>query len=84
MCQKCGSLLATVQQPVVLGGTNLKLMQMGQAVVNSEDRSVSCKNCDSTKHIHRVPVPYVWKLLVSELAAMNIKVTMDIRSIRGR
>jgi len=40
-----------------------------------------CKACDSSDHVELLPFPYVFRYLVAELAAMNIKTSMDIERI---
>lgn len=37
-----------------------------------------CRLCDTSKYVERVAVPYVFKYLVSELAAMNISIKCHI------
>ena len=37
-----------------------------------------CRLCDTSKFVERVAVPYVFKYLVSELAAMNISIKCHI------
>jgi DNA-directed RNA polymerase I subunit RPA2 len=40
---------------------------------------VICPVCDrSSKYIERVAMPYVFRYLATELAAMNIKVCLDM------
>ncbi len=40
---------------------------------------VTCSTCMSSHTITRVALPFVLKYLVTELAAMNIKCTFDLR-----
>lgn len=40
---------------------------------------VVCRTCDSSHTITRVALPFVLKYLVTELAAMNIKCTFDLK-----
>jgi DNA-directed RNA polymerase I subunit RPA2 len=41
--------------------------------------TVICPVCDkSTRHIERVAMPYVFKYLATELACMNIKVSLQL------
>lgn len=84
ICAKCGSLLSTLHKPAILSKEDHRLLELGQTGVEGELGDPYCLFCKSGKDIHRVPVPYVWKLLVSELAAMNIKVTMDVQASAGR
>ena len=41
--------------------------------------NVTCRTCNSSHTITRVALPFVLKYLVTELAAMNIKVTFDLK-----
>jgi len=41
---------------------------------------VKCKNCDSNKGITLVAIPYVYNYLANELAAMNIRMTLDVKT----
>jgi DNA-directed RNA polymerase beta subunit len=41
---------------------------------------VVCQLCDgASKHIERVAMPYVFKYLAAELAAMNIRVSVGLK-----
>ena len=40
---------------------------------------VICRACNSSHTITRVALPFVLKYLVTELAAMNIKCTFDLK-----
>ena len=40
---------------------------------------VTCRTCMSSHTITRIALPFVLKYLVTELAAMNIKCTFDLR-----
>ena len=42
-------------------------------------KKVVCRVCETNKGIVRIAVPYVFKYLVAELGAMNIKVTLDVK-----
>ena len=45
----------------------------------SSTARVICPVCDgSGRHMERVAMPYVFKYLATELAAMNIKVSLDV------
>lgn len=46
----------------------------------SSTARVICPVCDnSSRHIERVAMPYVFKYLATELACMNIKVSLDVK-----
>ena len=40
-----------------------------------------CHVCKTSTTCHAIPMPYVTRYLVNELAAMNIKVTFDVEKI---
>ena len=40
-----------------------------------------CHVCKTSTTCHLVPMPYVTRYLVNELAAMNIKVAFDVEKI---
>ncbi len=40
---------------------------------------VTCRNCETGKHVRRVALPFVFRYLAVELAAMNIKCTMGVK-----
>ena len=60
--------------PHVGSGVHASVMAGGSA---SKGRTV-CRVCDTSKYVERVAVPYVFKYLVSELTAMNIRCSMDL------
>lgn len=74
VCSKCGSLLST--QRLAMGAN--AVAGAGGAQDPRAGRTV-CRVCDSTRNVERVAVPYVFKYLLSELAAMNIRVSLDIK-----
>ena len=41
--------------------------------------AMRCVQCGTGRHLQRVALPYVFRHLVTELAAMNIKCTLDVR-----
>lgn len=46
---------------------------------SSSNKSVICRTCETHKYIKTVPLPFVFKYLVAELTAMNIKVMLDVK-----
>jgi len=67
VCRLCGSL--TSPTPVnVVNDDYVK-----------EKGSVVCRKCESGKGCSRIAVPYVFVYLVNELAAMNIRITLDVK-----
>ena len=75
VCSKCGLLVSTHNVPHVGSGVHASMRADGAA---SRGRTV-CRVCDTSKYVERVAVPYVFKYLVSELAAMNIRCSLEIR-----
>jgi len=68
LCEKCGSLLSPV----------LKL----PSTVDIHKSSIEhwmCLTCKTSDHMVLVDIPFVYRYLVNELAAMNIKTTMKIK-----
>jgi DNA-directed RNA polymerase I subunit RPA2 len=77
VCRSCGSMLSlshqkdTAERLLGLGG--------GVAVGREGQRHVVCVDCGKGKgRPERVAMPYVFKYLVTELAMMNIKVTLEV------
>jgi DNA-directed RNA polymerase I subunit RPA2 len=78
VCASCGSLLAPLTKPHAAASA---LSGAAAAAGRHADAGrVVCPVCDnSSKHIERVAMPYVFKYLATELAAMNIKVEVDVQ-----
>lgn len=79
VCTHCGSILSPVAKPPAVSG----LAQGMMAAVSTSTHSspaVICRMCDgASSGIERVAMPYVFKYLAAELAAMNIKVTVEVK-----
>jgi DNA-directed RNA polymerase I subunit RPA2 len=66
-----------VAKPPAVSGLSQGLMA---GFTQSSSHSVICRICDnSSTGIERVAMPYVFRYLAAELAAMNIKVTVGIK-----
>lgn len=63
VCRLCGSILA----PISTAPTSV-----------SGRRQVTCKSCETSKGIEVIPIPYVFRYLVTELLAMNIKLVLRV------
>jgi DNA-directed RNA polymerase beta subunit len=79
VCASCGSMLALRHRQ----GTAERLLGAGGGVaVAREDagaRDVTCGACGEGRgRPERVAMPYVFKYLVTELAVMNVKVTLGV------
>jgi len=87
VCGKCGSLVAPLNKPHAAANamaTGLgPVATAAMAAMAAEGGGgmagrVVCPVCDnSSHHISRVAMPYVFKYLATELAAMNIKLSID-------
>ncbi|KAK3278530.1 hypothetical protein CYMTET_13534 [Cymbomonas tetramitiformis] len=73
VCSTCGSLLA----PTVVG-TGISLSNLA-AADGSRGTAIVCRLCDSPKGVEKVALPYVFKYLASELAAMNIRISLTLK-----
>ncbi|XP_048579318.1 DNA-directed RNA polymerase I subunit RPA2-like [Nematostella vectensis] len=72
VCTQCGSLLSPLlDKPPV---------ELAAAAAHSERRWY-CKPCESSEHIELLAFPYVFRYLVAELAAMNIKTSLEIKKV---
>lgn len=71
VCSKCGSLLST------LAGASPADGEDGSSG-NAPRGRVFCGSCRSSCHIEAVALPYVFRYLSTELAAMNIKLQLQI------
>ena len=77
VCTKCHSLLSTMAADGLgsargsgAGGSMGGLGKSGRVV---------CRICDSTEGCQRVTIPYVFRYLANELAAMNMRLSLDVR-----
>lgn len=80
VCSECGSVLTSslIQLPK---------KRAVQAILNlppaREPKKVTCLACRSSKGMETVAMPYVFKYLAAELAAMNIKMTLKLSNGAG-
>lgn len=81
VCTSCGSIVAPLNRPhAASDATQGFLMASLDGNRPGAAGKVVCPLCDgSSRHIQRVALPYVFKYLVTELAAMNIKVSLDVK-----
>ena len=68
MCRKCGSILSPV----------LEKPQKSSALSHIQPEW-KCRLCEDGGQIDIISVPYVFRYLVAELAAVNIKVKLETR-----
>ena len=69
VCTLCGSLLTPT--PVA------NIIQYN----NKQKIKVLCRSCNTDKGCATVAIPYVFMYMVNELAAMNIKLTVDVKQM---
>ncbi len=75
---RCGSLLSPLTQAPAVQGAAFAGLAAG--VAGPAAAKVVCRLCGGgARHIERVGMPFVFKYLATELAAMNIKVAVTLR-----
>lgn len=65
VCKRCGSLLSPLATRPQPGGDRRK--------------DYMCRICNTRKTCAAVALPYVFRYLANELAAMNIRLTLDVQ-----
>jgi DNA-directed RNA polymerase I subunit RPA2 len=84
ICSHCGSLLAPAATLRVAGvgpgggGGSAAAGGLGGSSHNAGLGKVVCRVCNTGSGIERVALPFVFKYLASELAAMNIRIGLEI------
>lgn len=82
VCTSCGSILAPLNKPhagTPAGGPGGMMAAVDGAQGRNTGRVV-CKVCSgSSACVERVAMPYVFKFLATELAAMNIKTVVEVQ-----
>ncbi|KAL4534291.1 hypothetical protein Ndes2437B_g03575 [Nannochloris sp. 'desiccata'] len=79
VCANCGLLVSTVTVPHAASDTTGYHATRGTDTGGGTRGTVMCKLCDTGKYVERVALPFVFKYLVSELAAMNIRCSLDVK-----
>nr|POE55406.1 dna-directed rna polymerase i subunit 2 [Quercus suber] len=81
VCTLCGSILATtsIQQQKQIQ----KPKKFGGLPPARPPKKVICHACQSSKGMETVAMPYVFRYLAAELAAMNIKMTLQLSNAAG-
>eukprot|EP00455_Lapot_gusevi_P048694 TRINITY_DN677_c0_g1_i4.p1 TRINITY_DN677_c0_g1~~TRINITY_DN677_c0_g1_i4.p1 ORF type:complete len:237 (+),score=70.72 TRINITY_DN677_c0_g1_i4:64-774(+) len=69
VCGDCGSLLSPVT-------VRIQESEIGSGRSKSK---LVCRNCPTGKNVSNIAVPYIFLYLTNELAAMNIRVTLDVK-----
>ncbi|KAI8546005.1 hypothetical protein RHMOL_Rhmol07G0082000 [Rhododendron molle] len=79
VCSLCGSILTTsIIQPQKRAVREIGGLPPGRA-----PKKVICTACQSSKGMQTVAMPYVFRYLAAELAAMNIKMTLQLSNGAG-
>ena len=69
VCSLCGSILSPYTVPSdAFSGSMLS------------EHNIQCRSCDSDRGIQVITIPYVFRYLVTELMAMNIRVNLHIKN----
>jgi DNA-directed RNA polymerase I subunit RPA2 len=81
VCAECGSLLSPVAtKPLAAAGAMGAQMLAPMLDGRGAGTRVVCRICETGKSIERVALPYVFKYLVTELAAMNIRCSLTLQA----
>ncbi|KAL4221906.1 DNA-directed RNA polymerase I subunit RPA2 [Mactra antiquata] len=70
ICTKCGSLLSVYME---------KKANSAFAASSEKSQQWSCLQCKSGSHIEVISIPYVFRYLAAELAAVNIRLDLDVK-----
>jgi DNA-directed RNA polymerase I subunit RPA2 len=76
VCANCGLLVSTITVPFTASDTTATGVAADAAGAKG---AVACRLCGTGRYVERVALPFVFKYLVSELAAMNIRCSLDIK-----
>ncbi|KJH48262.1 DNA-directed RNA polymerase, beta subunit [Dictyocaulus viviparus] len=76
-CRRCASLLS-VSMSVKASATQAR---KGTACINDSTERPICRNCGKEDEVYLVQVPRVLRYLTAELAAMNIKVHLELNDL---
>ena len=71
VCKNCGSLLAATTKRATIAST----ASASAALASTKHHCVACETGD---HVVSMALPYVLRYLANELAAMNIRLTLDV------
>ena len=72
VCSFCGSLLSPVSV------CQVKSSQLSLPPPGGRTKKAMCKYCKTGRGIERVAMPFAFRYLTAELAAMNMKLTLKI------
>ncbi|BAT89332.1 hypothetical protein LR48_Vigan02g260500 [Vigna angularis] len=74
VCSLCGSMLTTT----FIQPQKRPVRQIGGLPPGRAAKKVTCHACQTSKGMETVAMPYVFRYLAAELAAMNIKMTLKL------
>ncbi len=77
VCTRCGSLLSSVTARAAVGAAGQSDLEVAMAA----RQLWICGTCQSGDACECVAMPYVFRYLANELAAMNIKMTLTVKSV---
>ncbi|GAB2213945.1 hypothetical protein Drorol1_Dr00018272 [Drosera rotundifolia] len=76
VCTLCGSILTTT----IIEPQKPPLWELNRQPLRRASRKVFCLACQTSKGMRTVAMPYVFRYLAAEFAAMNIKMTLELSS----
>ncbi|KAF7139126.1 hypothetical protein RHSIM_Rhsim07G0068800 [Rhododendron simsii] len=79
VCSLCGSILTTS----IIQLQKRAVREIGGLPPGRAPKKVICTACQSSKGMETVAMPYVFRYLAAELAAMNIKMTLQLSNGAG-
>lgn len=92
VCGKCGGLLSVCQQPLLGEVGEMTLSSAGASELTNPGAGAggagmkaryqqSCRVCKTSDHVRPVVLPYVFRYLSNELAAMGIKMSLELKDL---
>eukprot|EP01033_Poteriospumella_lacustris_P006155 gene6155-4419_t len=82
VCGQCGGLLSVCQQPLVGEVGDMTLPDVGGGLGGMKARyQQACRVCKTADHVRPVVLPYVFRYLSNELAAMGIKMSLELKDL---
>ncbi|KAL6977160.1 DNA-directed RNA polymerase I subunit RPA2 [Sarracenia purpurea var. burkii] len=79
VCSLCGSILTTS----LIHPQKRVVREIGGLPPGRAHKKVTCMACQTSKGMETVAMPYVFRYLAAELAAMNIKMTLKLSNGAG-
>lgn len=79
VCSLCGSMLTTT----FIQAQKRPAREIGGLPPGRAPKKVTCQACQTSKGMETVAMPYIFRFLAAELAAMNIKMTLKLSDGAG-